>query len=65
VIPIDLALGANYGFLGPSKPAQPTLVEVLGPWPQRLAVIFAIVAGAMALLMLPWLAASSLRRSPQ
>jgi hypothetical integral membrane protein (TIGR02206 family) len=65
VIPVDLAVGANYGFLGPSKPAQPTLVDVLGPWPQRLPVIFAIVAGAMALLMLPWLAVSPLRRSPQ
>ena len=64
-LPIDLALGANYGFLGPTAPDRPTIVDVLGPWPQRLAVIFAIVAGAMAVLMLPWLAASSLRRSPR
>jgi hypothetical integral membrane protein (TIGR02206 family) len=64
-IAVDLAIGANYGFLGPSKPALPTIVDALGPWPLRLLPIFAIVVGAMAVLMLPWLAASSLRRSPR
>ncbi len=53
-IAVNLAIGANYGFLGPSKPSLPTIVDALGPWPQRLPVIFAIVAGAMAVLMLPW-----------
>jgi len=51
---LDLALGANYGFLGPAQPDQPTLVDWLGPWPARLVAIFALVAGVMALLMLPW-----------
>ena len=64
-IAVDLAIGANYGFLGPSKPALPTIVDLLGPWPLRLLPIFAVVCGAMALAMLPWLAVSSLRRSPQ
>jgi uncharacterized membrane protein YwaF len=54
VIPVDLMVGANYGFLGPGKPGLPTVVDFLGPWPARLAVIFALVAGVMALLMLPW-----------
>jgi hypothetical integral membrane protein (TIGR02206 family) len=53
-IAVDLAIGANYGFLGPSKPALPTIVDALGPWPQRLPILFAIVVGMMALLMLPW-----------
>ncbi len=54
VIPVDLAVGANYGFLGPGNPGQPTIVDILGPWPARLPVMFALTAGVMALLMLPW-----------
>lgn len=54
VIPVDMLVGANYGFLGPTKPDQPTIVDLLGPWPARLALIFALVAGVMAVLMLPW-----------
>ena len=42
-----------------------TLVDFLGPWPQRLALIFAIAATAMAALMLPWVAARLTRtRAP-
>ena len=54
VLPLDLAFGWNYGFLGTSKPDVPTLVDALGPWPQRLALIAALVAGAMALALAPW-----------
>lgn len=53
-IAVDLAIGANYGFFGPSKPTLPTVVDVLGPWPLRLPIIFAFVVGMMALLMVPW-----------
>jgi hypothetical integral membrane protein (TIGR02206 family) len=53
-IAVNLAVGANYGFLGPSKPNLPTIVDALGPWPLRLPIIFALVVGAMALMMLPW-----------
>lgn len=53
VLPLDLAFGWNYGFVGPGKPEMPTLVDALGPWPYRLALIAALVAGAMALLVLP------------
>jgi len=61
VLPIDLAFGWNYGFVGPSRPDHPSIVDVLGPWPQRLAAIAAIAAAAMALLLAPWLI---VRRSP-
>lgn len=54
VMPINLVIGANYGFLGKTKPEQTTLVDVLGPWPERLVWIALLVAAAMALLMLPW-----------
>jgi hypothetical integral membrane protein (TIGR02206 family) len=54
VLPLDLALGANYGFLGPQAPSAPSLLDLLGPWPGRVAWIAALAAGAMALLVLPW-----------
>jgi hypothetical integral membrane protein (TIGR02206 family) len=55
VLPIDLATGWNYGFVGPSRPEVPTIVDLLGPWPRRIMFIAAIAAAAMAVLMLPWL----------
>jgi hypothetical integral membrane protein (TIGR02206 family) len=54
VLPLDLAFGWNYGFVGPSKPDYPTIVDALGPWPERLVLIVLLVAGAMALALLPW-----------
>lgn len=62
VLPIDLATGWNYGFLGPSRPEVTSIVDVLGPWPARLVPIVIIAAGAMALAQLPWTIARRLRR---
>ncbi|HSH08266.1 MAG TPA: hypothetical protein VLA41_11440 [Burkholderiales bacterium] len=62
VLPIDLAFGWNYGFVGPSKPGVRSIVDFLGPWPWRLAPIVAIAAAAMALAQLPWTLAARLRR---
>lgn len=61
VLPIDVLTGWNYGFVGPGDAGVASVVDVLGPWPQRLPAIAAIAAGAMALLLLPWLSA---RRAP-
>ena len=54
VLPLDLAFDWNYGFVGKGKPEVRTIVDVLGPWPARLAIIFTLVASVMALLLLPW-----------
>ena len=54
VLPLDLAFDWNYGFVGRSKPEVRSIVDALGPWPGRLAIIVALVATAMALLLLPW-----------
>lgn len=54
VLPIDIVLGANYGFVGAPRPGTPSIIDLLGPWPERLAVIVLLVAAVMALLMLPW-----------
>ncbi len=55
VLPIDLVTGWNYGFVGPSTPDVPSIVDFLGPWPQRLPLIGAIAAALMTLLLLPFL----------
>lgn len=57
ILPIDLATGWNYGFVGPSRPDVASIVDFLGPWPLRLVFIVAIAAVAMAITMLPWLRA--------
>lgn len=62
VLPIDLAFGWNYGFVGPSRPGVRSIVDFLGPWPWRLAPIVLIAAAAMALVQLPWTLAARLRR---
>jgi uncharacterized membrane protein YwaF len=54
VLPLDLAFDWNYGFVGRGKPEVRTIVDALGPWPERLAIIVLLVAAAMALLLLPW-----------
>jgi hypothetical integral membrane protein (TIGR02206 family) len=63
ILPLDLVLGVNYGYLGPAKSDQPTIVDALGPWPWRVGIMFALGAGAMALLMVPWEIARCLRPS--
>ncbi len=60
VLPLDLLLGANYGFLGKSRALHPSIVDLLGPWPQRLAIIVPLAALAMGVALLPWLAARRL-----
>ena len=56
VLPIDILLDANYGYLGRATPQQPTLMDLLGPWPFRLLPMTALAAIALAIPMLPWIA---------
>lgn len=63
VMPVNLALGVNYGFIGAAEPLQPSIVELLGPWPQRVPWIAALAALAMALAVLPWTLTASRPRS--
>ena len=62
VLPLDIALQTDYGFVGAPKPLNPSVLDLLGPWPERLVLIVMLVAAAMAALMLPWLFAEALRR---
>jgi hypothetical integral membrane protein (TIGR02206 family) len=66
VVPLDLLLGANYGFLGNPSPdiAMPPAVLALGPWPQRLLVMAALATLGFLLLLAPWLALRRRARLP-
>jgi hypothetical integral membrane protein (TIGR02206 family) len=57
VLPLNLAFGWNYGYVGPTSPQVPTIVDRLGPWPWRLLPIAGLAVGAMLIVWLPWLVA--------
>ncbi|MEI7657768.1 MAG: TIGR02206 family membrane protein [Phycisphaerae bacterium] len=45
MVPLNLATGWNYGYVGPGRPGAFTAIDVLGPWPFRLLVMGVILAG--------------------
>lgn len=49
IVPINIALGADYGFLGDNSYA-----EALGPFPERIAVLMVLVLVAFFLCYSPW-----------
>ena len=57
IVPVDLWLGANYGFVGipPAGVGIPPFVDALGPWPQRAIVLVALVPLGFVVVLLPWL----------
>ncbi len=65
ITPINLALGANYGYVGESTPDAPTLIDALGPWPMRLVWMVLIVQAGMLVMWLAWPAARALRTRPK
>ena len=56
IVPIDLWLGANYGFVGNPAEAReiPPFVAALGPWPRRVIVLAALTACGFVVILLPW-----------
>ena len=61
IVPLNLLLEANYGFLGKGAPGQPSLIDFLPDWPWRIVVMFAMAIAAMAAMTLPWTAARGAR----
>jgi|SRR5208282_1868874 len=64
VVPLDLRLGANYGYLGNPAAANeiPPFVAALGPWPQRAIILVALAACGFVVVLVPWLIVA--RRPP-
>ena len=55
ILPLNLAFGWSYGFLGPDDSlGRDTLLEQLPPWPWRLAAMFVLTMAGMAVLWLVW-----------
>ena len=54
IVVVDVRFGFNYGYVGNARPDQPSLIDVLGPWPWRVLVMMAAAIAVFALLMLPW-----------
>lgn len=50
----DYRFGWSYGFVGPSDPGAPTLIDVLGPYPLRLLWMVLIGSLLFVLVWLPW-----------
>ena len=71
IVPVNLMIGTNYGFVGnPPNQAQPPMIALLGPWPERIVVLMALVFFGYLLAMLPWIGArrrtaADRARSPQ
>ena len=56
VLPVDLWLGADYGFIGnpPANIKIPPFVAALGPWPLRAIILAALVPFGFVAVLLPW-----------
>lgn len=54
ILPLDIIFGWNYGFIGNIKPDTPTLIDALGPWPQRLIWMVGLVFIVQLIMYLPW-----------
>ena len=53
ILPFDLLTGFNYGYVGPAKPGNASLIDFLGPWPGRVGVMVLLTATVFALLAWP------------
>jgi hypothetical integral membrane protein (TIGR02206 family) len=66
VMPIDLILGVNYGFIGNPPPVKslPPFIDAMGPWPRRAFIVIGLAAVGFVLALLPWRVAA-LRCAPE
>lgn len=42
LLPINIYFGWNYGFIGNTEPGRTTLIDYLGPWPERIFVMLGL-----------------------
>jgi hypothetical integral membrane protein (TIGR02206 family) len=56
ILPVNLMLGTNYGFIGnpaPDKPLPP-FIDAMGPWPGRAVIVMGLAAIGFVLALAPW-----------
>jgi len=54
MVPLNIATGWNYGYVGPDLPESTTILDRLGPWPLRIVWVCLLGALAMVAVYLPW-----------
>jgi len=54
VVPLNEITGWNYGYIGRTTPTSPPTLDLLGPWPGRLMVMFALTLTIFALITAPF-----------
>lgn len=54
VLAINITLGFNYAYVGNARPGETSIIDFLGPWPQRVVLMVALVVAFMAVLMAAW-----------
>jgi len=54
IISFNIAFAVNYGYLGDDTPGRETLMDFLGPWPQRLILVWLITQTGMAVMWAAW-----------
>jgi hypothetical integral membrane protein (TIGR02206 family) len=59
VLPIDVLLHANYGYIGQAIAGRSAQVAAWGPWPARVPLLLLTAWGFMAVLVLPWIRSQS------
>jgi hypothetical integral membrane protein (TIGR02206 family) len=62
---LDALTGANYGYLGRPGSSQPSLLDLMGPWPGRVPVIVGLALAGMAVLQMPWTLRALRRHTPR
>lgn len=54
LVALDAITGLNYGYVGPGSPTVRTIIDAIGPYPQRVLVLICIVFTAFVILTAVW-----------
>ncbi|MCC6661646.1 MAG: TIGR02206 family membrane protein [Phycisphaerales bacterium] len=54
VTAVNVPTGLNYGFIGNTVPMHPTIINRLGPWPQRVLIVIGIATAWFAVMTWAW-----------
>jgi hypothetical integral membrane protein (TIGR02206 family) len=54
IVPLNVLLNANYGYLGSMEEAQRSTVAAFGPWPDRLPTMYLTACALMAAMLAPF-----------